>query len=143
MHNTKKSWVCDCCGSRFGYKNALKRHIMNHLPPSFSCSECEKKFMQASHLNVHKKLHQGILNEICKLCNKGYITKNGLTNHVISNHFAKLHCEVTGCSSNINSKSHYKFHLKTVHKKDDQVLINNLLKNLENLKPNFQQLKYV
>ena len=143
MHNSNKAWICDCCGSQFGFKNALKRHMTSHLPPSFSCSKCQKKFVHISHLNVHKKLHQGILNEICKLCNKGYSTKNGLNNHIIINHFAKIHCEVTKCSSTLSFKSCYKIHLKTVHKKYDQVLIKKLINNLDKLKPNFQQLKYV
>ena len=143
MHNTKKGWICDCCGSRFGYKNVLKRHMVIHLPPSLSCLECGKKFVYVGNLNGHKKIHQGILNEICKLCNKGYATKNGLTSHIILNHFAKFHCEVTGCSSINGLKSKYKFHLKTVHKKDDQVFIENLIINLEKVKPNYQQLKYV
>ena len=143
MHNTNKGWICECCGSRFGYKNVLTKHMVSHLPPSRSCSECDKKFVQVGKLNNHKKHHQGILNEVCKLCNKGYATKSALTTHIIENHFAKFHCEVTGCSSIKSSKSKYKFHLKTFHKKDDQVLIGNLIKNLEKLKPNFQQLKYV
>ena len=143
MHNTSKSWICDCCGSRFGSKSLLRTHLNIHLPPKFSCLECCKKFVKANDLNAHKKRHQGILNEVCKLCNKGYATKRGLTNHVTQRHFAKFHCEVTGCSSIISSKSKYKDHLKSVHKKDDQVLIENLIKNLEKLKPNFQQLKHV
>ena len=116
--------------------------MMNHLPPSYSCSECDKKFVQIGHLNVHKKLHRGILNEICKLCNKAYPTKVGLSEHIIVNHFAKIHCEVPGCSSALSSKSFYKVHLKAMHKKDE-LLIENLIKNFEKLKPNFQELKYV
>ena len=116
---------------------------MSHLPPSFSCLECGKKFMQASNLKTHMKIHQGVLNEVCKYCNKGYATKNGRSDHIIQRHFAKIHCEVTGCSSLLSFKSKYKKHLKTVHKKDDQVLIESLLIKLEKLKPNFQQLKYV
>ena len=143
MHNTNKVWICDCCGFRFGLKNVLKKHMMIHLPPSFSCPECEKKFVRAGHLNKHKKIHRGILNEVCKLCNKGCSTKDSLSTHIILNHFAKLHCEVTGCSSILSSKPAYKMHLKKVHKNDDQVLIGNLIKNLEKLRPNFQQLKYV
>ena len=142
MHNTNKGWICDRCDSRFGLKQALKRHMICHLPPSFSCSECDKKFVHISHLKSHKKRHQGILNEICKVCNKGHATKTGISNHIIYNHFAKFHCEVTGCSSILSSKSVYKNHLILVHKKDDQVLIGNLLNSLEKMKPNFQQLKY-
>ena len=143
MHNINKGWICDCCGSRFGNKEALMHHMMIHLPPSFSCLECDKKFVYAANLNVHKKRHQGILNIICKFCNKGYSTKDSLRSHTIFNHFAKFHCEVTGCSTTLSSKSHYKKHLKTIHKKEDQILIKKLIINLEKLKPNFQQLKFV
>ena len=142
MHNTNKAWICDCCGSRFGLKNVLKEHIMSHLPPSLACSECDKKFGHASRLKTHTKLHQGTINEICKSCNKGYATKSSLKSHVIMNHFAKFHCEVKGCSSALCSKSVYKFHLRTMHKVDDQVLIKKLIINLKKLKPNFQLLKY-
>ena len=142
MHNSNKGWICDCCGSRFGLKNVLRLHMLSHLPPSFSCSECDKKFLQAGNLTRHKKLHQGILNEVCKLCNKGYATKDSLYYHIIKKHFAKLHCEVTGCSTTLSCKSNYKMHLKSVHKDDDHALIGNLVINLEKLKPNFQQLKY-
>ena len=143
MHNTNKRWICDCCGSRFGHKNALKIHMLSHLSPAFSCTECDMKFVHAGNFNVHKKRHQGILNEICKTCNKGFATKVSLSDHIIHNHFAKFNCEVTGCSSVLSSKSYYKKHLKAVHKKDDQVLIEKLIVILKNFKPNFQQLKYV
>ena len=99
MHNANKGWICDCCGSRFGMKSVMKLHMTSHLPPSFSCSECGMKFVYAANFNAHKKLHEGILSEFCKLCNKGYATQDRLSEHIILNHFAKLHCEVTGCLS--------------------------------------------
>ena len=117
--------------------------MKSHLSPAFSCSECDMKFVHVSNLNVHKKRHQGVLNDICKLCSTGYATKVGLNDHIILKHFVKFNCEVTGCSSVLSSKSNYKYHLKTVHKKYDQVSIENLLINLEKLKPSFEQLKYV
>ena len=143
MHNTNKDWICDCCGSRHGVKHLLKKHMMIHLPPSFSCSECDKKFVYVSDLKNHEKLYRGILDENCKLCSEGYATKCGLNDHIILNHFIKFYCEVTGCSSALSSKTIYMFHLKTMHKKDNQVLIKKLIINLEKLKSNFQQLKYV
>ena len=117
--------------------------MLSHLPPSFLCLECGKKFFRAFNLKVHTKRHQGVLTEICKLCNKGYSTNVGLSDHTILKHFAKLHCEVTGCSSALSNKGAYKRHLKTVHKTVDKVLMENLLINLEKLKPNYQQFKYM
>ena len=108
---------------------------MIHLPPSFSCEECDKKFVHVGNFKNHKKRHQGILNEICKFCNKGFSTNVGLSKHIIGNHFAKFQCEETGCSTILSSKANYKTHLKTVHDKDDQVLIGKLLEKVEKLKP--------
>ena len=113
MHNTNKGWFCDWCGSRFGYKHALKLHTRSHLPPSFFCSECDMKFVRAGDLKTHTNRHQGKLNEICELCNKRYATKDSLRIHTIKRHFNKLHCEVTGCSSSLSSKTNYKMHLKS------------------------------
>ena len=142
MHNTNKGWTCDCCGAQYGNKHSLKYHMMTHLPPSFPCSECDRKFVYDCDLNKHNNLHRGILNEICKFCNKGFPTKGSLSHHIITKHFVKLVCEVAGCSSTFNTKTRYKTHLKSVHKKDDQVLIGKLLEKVEKLKPNHQQLKY-
>ena len=142
LHNSNRGWTCDCCGARFGTKKVLKIHMMTHLPPSFCCSECDRKFVHVGNLIRHKKLHQEILNEICKFCNKGFATKGSLREHIILKHFVKFPCEVDGCSSTFSSKANYKRHLKKVHKKDDQALIEKLLEKMEKLKPNHQQLKY-
>ena len=143
LHNTNKGWTCDCCGARYGVKNSLKLHMKTHLPPSFCCSECGMKFVQVGNLNTHQKLHRGILNEICEFCNKGFATNSSLSSHIIRKHFVKFVCEVAGCSFTSCTKAYYKVHLKSVHKKDDQVLIAKLLEKVEKLKSNFQQLKYV
>ena len=143
MHATKKDWTCDCCGSQFGTKAGLKNHVKSHLPPSFSCSKCDKKFKNTYNLKEHEKLHRGILNELCKHCKEGFRTKTLLYYHIIYTHFEKLHCEVNGCLSFFGCKRYYKEHLRKFHKNYDQVLIENLLGKLEILKPDQQLLKYV
>ena len=143
IHATKKDWICDVCGSRYGIKSLLKRHMMIHLPPSFACTQCDKKFVYSSNLRTHLKGHAGILNEVCKICNKGFSTKQSLTDHTIYQHFSKLHCEIPNCLSKFALKSNYKYHLTAVHKKVDKEILENLLEELEKLKPDHQQLKYV
>ena len=142
IHDTKKDWVCDCCGSRFGIKSYLKKHMKIHLPPSFACSKCHRKFVQAAHFKFHLKIHQGILTEFCKHCNKGYLNKTSLRTHIIYRHFAKTHCEVPNCSYKTGYKGNYKIHLKHTHKYDDKNLIEKLFYDLKKLHPDFQQLKY-
>ena len=143
MHATNKDWICDCCGSHFGTKKVLWTHMKTHLPPSYSCSKCDRKFVYAHFLQNHEKLHQRILNEICKHCKKGFPTKNLLNDHVISQHFERLHCEFNGSLITFNCKFNYKSHLKRSHRKDDQILIKKLLLKLNKKKPDFQQLKYI
>ena len=136
----KRDWVCDCCGSRYGTKNTLREHMKIHLPPSFACSKCDRKFAYAHHL----KRHAGILNEFCKICNKGYSTKESLKKHIIQKHFSsKIHCEIPNCSYKTGVKSYYKLHLEKMHRKIDQQLIKKMLHDLQKLKPDYEKLKYV
>ena len=143
IHASKKDWVCDCCGSRFGLKVLLKGHMLNHLPPSFACSKCDRKFVFPGDLKNHLKRHAGILNEICKTCNKGYSTKGPLRMHIINKHFSKIQCKIPNCAYKTGVKGHYKSHLKRQHKKLIPNLIGKLLEELEKLKPDYQKMKYV
>ena len=142
IHATQKDWACDCCGSRYGTKHALKIHMITHLPPSFACPKSPKKFVLASNFKTHLKRHAGILNEACKICNKAYSYKTGLTNHIVSQHFSKLHCEVPNCSYKCATKSHLKRHLKNVHQKVSPSLIKKLIEKIDKLKPNFLMMKH-
>ena len=113
--------------------------MMFHLPPSFACSKCDRKFVKSYDLSRHLQRHAGILNEVCKICNKGYSIKDSLRNHIIHQHFSKMHCEVDNCSYKTGWKPYYKKHLNGMHKN----MIENILKNLEKMKPDFRKMKYV
>ena len=117
--------------------------MKTHLPPSFACPICPKKFVHAGELKVHLKIHAGILNEVCKTCNKGYSTKVSLTKHIKEHHFSKLHCEVPNCSYKSGTKNNLKIHLKITHKHSDKKMIEKLLKDLENFKADFKNMKYI
>ena len=123
--------------------SGLKRHMMIHLPPTFACSKCDRKFVQGFTLKSHLKIHAGILNEECKICNKGFSSKTSFSQHIIQQHFTKLHCEIAGCSHEVGSKAGFKNHFKKVHKKVDENFLQNLMEKLGKLKPDFQKLKYV
>ena len=118
-------------------------HMKIHLPPSFACSKCPRKFVHAAHFKLHLKTHQGILSEFCKHCNKGYLNKNSLCSHITNHHFTKMHCVIPDCMYKAGYKGYYKIHLKRAHKYLDKNLIKKLLDDLEKLKPDFQQLKYL
>ena len=142
IHATIKNWVCDCCGSRFGTKHVLRNHMITHLPPSFACPKCPKKFVHAATLKNHLKRHAGILNQVCKFCSKGYSTKQTLTCHIVHQHFTKLHCEVPNCTFKSGGKRHLEEHLRR-RKHFNQSTIDKLIKDLDKLKPDFEKMKYV
>ena len=142
MH-AKKDWVCDCCGSRFGLKFLLKDHMLIHLPPSFACSICDRMFAQASTLKNHLLTHAGVLNQICKICNKKYSTRNSLKTHISLEHFSKIHCEVPDCAYKTGLKVNYKRHVKIMHSEMDRVFVGKLNKKIEELKADYEMLKYV
>ena len=143
IHTTKKDWVCDCCGSRLALKRILKKHMMIHLPPSFACSKCNRKFVRRDNLTTHLKFHAGILNKACKICNKRYSTKGSLNNHIKLIHFSKLLCQIPNCSYKANSKQVYILHLKSKHKSVGQNTFDKLKEKLQKLKPDFHKMKYV
>ena len=143
MHTTIKNWICDYCGSRFGARNVLTRHVMSHIPLSFACSKCPRKFTQSDSLKRHLKTHAGILNEICEICKKGFSTKETLSMHIILQHFTKLDCEIPNCAYKSGLKVNYKRHLRTKHRDLDQNLMEKIIEKIDKLKIDFPNLKYV
>ena len=99
--------------------------------------------MESSDLKLHLMRHAGILNKVCKYCNKGYSTKASLSSHIRCRHFSKLHCEIPICLFKTGYKGAYKLHLKGVHKNYDKNIIGKLLNDLDKLKPNYELMKYV
>ena len=143
IHSTKRDWVCDCCGFHHGQKTGLMQDMNSHLPPLFACSICEKKFVRSGDSKQHLKRHAGILNNICKFCNKGYSTADSLIIHITLQHFKKFHCEIPKCSLKTGRKGHYKTHLKIVHWNENNQVLANVIEKVEKLKPDLQKLKYV
>ena len=117
--------------------------MRTHLPPSFACSKCPKNFVRATNFKEHLKIHAGILDQFCKICNKAYSSKKALSSHIMYNHFSKLHCEIINCSYKCGGIYGLKKHLKAAHKHSNQNMIEKLLEGLEKLKPDFQKMTYV
>lgn len=143
IHFEKKKWLCDHCGSTFSSKDHLSQHLKVHLPPSYSCTKCDKKFVYAGALRGHLKQHDGILNAVCKHCSKRFTSTAHLGAHITREHFEKIPCAVPGCVASFRGKGCYKDHLRNVHNDVDTVLIGILLNMAKLLKPDHQKLKFV
>jgi len=48
---------CDTCGSAFGVKSNMVRHMKSHEAKTFQCPDCPKTFTLKPHLQRHQKLH--------------------------------------------------------------------------------------
>ncbi|XP_052755540.1 zinc finger protein 699-like [Galleria mellonella] len=79
-----QKYVCDYCSKEYGFKNALKVHIMhNHLYGfQFQCEECGKTFSNRSVLSEHGNTHNKVLDRyICNVCGAKYSTRRGYERH--------------------------------------------------------------
>ena len=48
----------------------------------YSCSFCEKDFMQKQHLVMHERRHRGDKRYKCDKCEKAFVEPAGLRNHL-------------------------------------------------------------
>ncbi|KAL1448841.1 hypothetical protein WDU94_000096 [Cyamophila willieti] len=77
----KPSLKCDQCFMEFTSKHLLNVHMnREHLRLVFACDMCPKQFAAANNLRVHKKIHTN--RYPCRVCNKSYCSKEGITVHM-------------------------------------------------------------
>ncbi|XP_030378193.1 zinc finger protein 664 [Scaptodrosophila lebanonensis] len=111
VHSTERNYVCELCGYRSRYREALIVHRRTHTGEKpFKCETCERCFASKSLLNEHqamhsterpykcdkceaafsrpkalyhhKHLHLGIKKFKCKICGNAYAQAAGLSAHM-------------------------------------------------------------
>ena len=62
VHEGKKDFECEICGSKFGFKSRLDKHVLHvHEVKDFECEICGSKFGFKSGLNKHVAcVHEGL-----------------------------------------------------------------------------------
>lgn len=112
MH-TGETMDCAYCQKKFVRKNDLTVHMRFHTGNfPYECSLCDKRFAIISHLNYHKKRHQGLVYK-CDVCDKEFINKSGLRNHSFQHTEMPFSCML--CGKGFPTKFKIKRHLKSVH----------------------------
>lgn len=95
-HETRGYVVC--CGRRFYRKDRLKDHVTLHIKQNaFECNECGHLSKNALLLEIHRKQHSKAERRyVCGMCDKTFVTKSQLYNHMPKHSVKNHRCDVCG-----------------------------------------------
>ena len=127
----EKNWyksVCPYCDKKFSEPYTTRKHInMEHKNKKLKCEECPKSFQCRQSLDYHRQTAHSMIipsSYDCDICEKGFVTKVGLSNHKKFTHTddcEQLQCEQ--CEANFKHQKYLNAHMLNVHgldkKKED------------------------
>ncbi|XP_022071220.1 zinc finger and SCAN domain-containing protein 2-like [Acanthochromis polyacanthus] len=84
---------------------------------AYTCSVCEKRFSNCSHLAAHIRTHTGERPYRCDICRKSFITTSALNRHQTI-HTEGKHFACSCCGKTFKWMESLGRHMRSVHKKD-------------------------
>ena len=86
-HLNIRKFKCEICDKDFVHRYSLKKHyvVHNKEDKKFCCSMCDAKFTRQRVLKLHEKTHRQQRNEICDVCGKAFLMKQGWFEFIYSN----------------------------------------------------------
>lgn len=84
---------CDLCGKPFKSKQALVGHFNAKHTDKFKCDSCGKCFESASKLERHKMTHSMDKNVSCPKCDKKFLRRDNMIQHVQNVHYEVFYNE--------------------------------------------------
>jgi uncharacterized Zn-finger protein len=111
IHDDIKPHVCITCEKSFFTKWHLQQHILTHNEiiddenVKYLCDQCGRKFIGASLLKTHKRVHTGARPFACTFCEKSFTQSGNLTRHIQEIHIGmkRLRSQYTDYCSEENS----------------------------------------
>lgn len=99
VSHTDKHVVCEICGGKFMSASHMKKHHKIHQEGyvGHKCGVCGYTFSRASALKHHMLKHSKTKSFTCEICGKGFTYQSGLTVHLASHQVErKFICKICG-----------------------------------------------
>ena len=131
--NETKNWKCNQCEKCFSQHEHLTKHITKVHSKNFSCKLCLKPFPSAHHAMMHFKacsvtsnlsqtafgqekevvenVTPGTKTWDCDKCDKSYLRKEVLMDHVKGKHMQNFNCQI--CSNTFSNSYSLNRHIKS------------------------------
>ena len=116
FHTGDRPFACDFegCSWTFPTQSKLARHKRTHTnEKKFGCPKCDKYFGRSDHLQLHLNTHKDIKSKENLFDTDGSPMKH-------------LQCPIIRCSKKYVTKAAFKAHLKTVHNRDTEEMLDSL-----------------
>ncbi|XP_053669052.1 zinc finger protein 595 [Anopheles marshallii] len=114
-HSSTRGFFCPQCPDKsFKQQSHLQQHMKIHGTNfGYSCTKCEEKFIQESHLLLHMKQHGDYACTMCSMTfNDEVLLKKHVQRHVDGRY---LTCPVISCSEGFTMKNHLTKHMQMHH----------------------------
>ena len=86
IHLGETRFECDVCLRRFFKRSSLNLHRATHFAAALNCRYCSKKFKDSTGLKRHEKIHTGVKNFKCHLCEHAFVQSTPFWAHMEKRH---------------------------------------------------------